>query len=143
MSSSITGLVAAVALLLGGGTAGEQPRPTADKYPGAQYAKTTAQDGVLRKGCRTYTYGYAVKPPAEIWGLETFLVDPRGETIASGGFLSGSDETKGTGTFRFCRSITRPGTFTIKGKFTYRETSQSNPVEGKIKPTKFRLVKKS
>jgi len=141
MTSTLTGLLTAVALLCGGTTAGEAPRAAQDKYPMAQYAKTSAPDGVLRKGCRNYPYRYSVKPPSEIWGLETFLVDPDGETIASGGFLSGSDPLSGKSHFRFCRALTSPGVFTIKGKFTYRETSQSNPVDGAIKPFKFRLSK--
>lgn len=143
MPSTLTGLLTTVALLFGGTTVTEAPRSAGEKYPMAQYAKTSAKDGVLRKGCRNYKYRYAIKPPSEIWGLETFLVDPTGETIASGGFLSGSDETSGSSTFRFCRPLTRPGVFTIKGKFTYRETSQSNPISGAIKPVKFRLSKPS
>jgi hypothetical protein len=78
-------------------------------------------DGTLRAGCHNYKYQYKVKPPKPDWALETFLVDPTKETIASGAFISGNDPKRGTGKFRFCRYNTEPGTFKIRGKLTYRE----------------------
>ncbi|TIC85723.1 hypothetical protein [Nocardioides sp. GY 10127] len=104
----------------------------------AAYGATSAQDGRLHRGCHDYTYGYRVSPPdADSWGLETFLVDPDGDTIASGGFLSGGDRKKGTGTFRFCRGTTSPGRFTIRAKLTYYTGWEKHA--GWVDPTHFRL----
>lgn len=83
------------------------------------YGHTGAPDRVLRDGCHGYRYHYRVRPPTNDWVLETFLVDPRGDTIASGAFISDSDPKRGHGKFRFCRYNTRPGRFTIKAKLTW------------------------
>jgi hypothetical protein len=83
------------------------------------YGHTGAPDRVLRSGCHGYRYHYRVRPPTNDWTLETFLVDPRGETIASGTFSSDSEHRRGHGKFRFCRWNTRAGRFTIKAKLIW------------------------
>ena len=104
--TSILGGLVVVAGLAGGALA-------------ASYGHTGAPDRVLRDGCHGYRYHYRVRPPTNDWVLETFLVDPRGDKIASGAFISDSDSKRGHGKFRFCRYNTRPGRFTIKAKLTW------------------------
>lgn len=105
----------------------------------AKYAETARGDGTLRKGCHNYRYKYRITPPkqADSWGLELFLTDPTGEDVASGGELFGSDPPKGKGRFRVCSTSTEPGTFKIRGKFTYYVGWDRK--QGWIKPTRFRL----
>jgi len=102
-----------------------------------EFGRMWRDDGVLREGCHRYKYHYKVKPPKPDWALETFLVDPTGETIASGGFISGNDPKRGTGKFRFCEYNTKPGRFKLRGKLTYREGFQQWVVW--VKPKFFRL----
>lgn len=91
--------------------------------PSAAYARdyghTGAPDRVLRNGCHGYRYHFVVKPPTNDWVLETFLVDPRGEHIASGAFSSDSEDKRDHGRFHFCRYNTKPGRFTIRAKLTW------------------------
>ncbi len=60
------------------------------------YGSTGRPDGILRDGCHNYRYHYRVRPPTGDWVLETFLIDPRGEKLASGAFISDSDPRRGT-----------------------------------------------
>jgi hypothetical protein len=83
------------------------------------YGHTGAPDRILRDGCHGYRYHYRVRPPTNDWVLETFLTDPRGDTIASNAFSSDSEHKRGHGKFRFCRYSTRPGRFTIRAKLTW------------------------
>jgi hypothetical protein len=83
------------------------------------YGHTGAPDRVLRNGCHGYRYHFVVKPPTNDWILETFLVDPRGETIASGAFSADSENKRDHGAFHFCRYNTRAGRFTIRAKLTW------------------------
>jgi hypothetical protein len=83
------------------------------------YGHTGAPDRVLRDGCHGYRYHFVVNPPTNDWILETFLVDPTGETIASGAFSADSEDKRDHGSFRFCRYNTKPGRFTIRAKLTW------------------------
>jgi hypothetical protein len=83
------------------------------------FGHTGRPDGVLRNGCHGYRYHFVVKPPTHDWVLETFLVDPRGEGIASGAFSSDSERKRDHGRFHFCRYNTKPGRFTIRAKLTW------------------------
>ncbi len=85
-----------------------------------RFGRVWAGDKVLREGCHGYRYQYVVRPRTNDWGLETFLRDPSGRTIASGGFHHGVDPKRGAGRFRFCNDVTRPGRFKITGKLTWR-----------------------
>lgn len=105
------------ALLSAGLTAGATPASGGN----AEYGRVWRGDGVLRPSCHNYKYHYKVRSPKPDWALETFLVDPRGETIASGGFVSEVDPKRGVGKFRFCRYNTVPGKFKIRGKLSYRD----------------------
>jgi hypothetical protein len=102
----------------------------------SRYGHTGAADRQLRDGCHNYRYHYVIKTPTNDWTLETFLVDPTGDTLASGTFLADSDPRRGKGRFRFCRYSTRPGTFTIRAKVHwYDDTAHKRW----FKPSTFRL----
>jgi hypothetical protein len=75
-------------------------------------------DQVLRHGCRSYAYTYSVSTSTGDWVLETFLLDPDRQRVAAGVFSSDSDANPGGSTFSVCRSITRFGTFKIRGRLT-------------------------
>ena len=109
-------------------------------YQHRDWGHTWAMDRTLKPRCHDYTYRYHLDPPPGDWVLETFLVDPTGEKIAHGGFLKGTDPTKGTGIFRICKPNTRPGTFTIKGKVTVHRGDEVT--KGWIEPSRFRLSKR-
>ncbi len=119
------------AVLLAGGLAAPADATT------AAYGRTHADDGRLRSGCHNYRYHYVVDTPTNDWTLETFLVDPHGETIASGAFLVGSDPRRGIGRFRFCRYSTRAGKFTIRAKVHWYNGSEEH--KAFFNPSHFRL----
>jgi hypothetical protein len=100
------GLVLAVAMLTVGAPAG------AVEAGGS----LQAADGVLRRGCHTYSFVYAVQTPYDDWMLETSVRDPRGRGVASQAFLGPYDPRSQRVTYRLCRWATRPGRFTITGK---------------------------
>ena len=110
----VSGLVAALADPPEDGS----PDP-ADRRARRDYGHTRASDGVLRSGCRNYGYRYRIKVRTNDWTLETFLRDPRGETIASGAYTADADPKRGPAYFRLCRYTTQPGRFTIRAKLTF------------------------
>ena len=134
-----TALLALLGLLLALAVVPVTPAEAAKDRPFAAFAKTIRGNGILKDGCNNYKYRYRITPPkdADTWALETFLVDRRGETIASGGILDGADPKKGTERFRFCRVNTVPGKFRLRGKFTYKVGFDT--FDGWIDPTRFRL----
>jgi hypothetical protein len=83
---------------------------------GTYWGSSGAPDGVLRPSCHNYPYHYRVRPHGHDWALETFLVDPTGEGLASGAFDPDSDPRKGRSHFRICRPSTKPGRFMIRMK---------------------------
>lgn len=86
--------------------------PAEGAAPG--WGTVSARDGVLKKGCRTHPYRYALTPPEGDWALETFLVGPGGEHLASDQLVVGHDPVAGTKRFRICRATTRPGRFRVR-----------------------------
>ncbi len=109
-----------------------------DSHDAAAYARTWAADQPLRPGCRKVRYRYEVDPPTDqAWGLETFLIGPRGKRIASGALSNTADRKKGRDTFDVCRTSTRPGKFRIRAKLTYYDGWTSH--DGWADPTRFRL----
>ena len=105
----------------------------------SEYGHTSARDRPLRDGCHDYRYRYVIKTPTNDWTLETFLVDPTGDTLASGTFISGTDPRRGSSTFRFCRYSTRPGTFKIRAKVVWYNGSAEH--KRWFKPSTFRLTR--
>jgi hypothetical protein len=106
----------------------------------SEYGSTTASDGTLRKGCHNYGYRYRITTPTNDWTLETFLRDPAGEGIASGAFLSESDDRTQRARFRLCRYATRPGRFTIRALLHwYGDGGEEHRVW--LEPSRFRLTR--
>jgi hypothetical protein len=133
MRTTITGLLAGLLLVLG------MPAATAGD---PDFGRVWRGDGVLRQGCHNYKYQYRVKPPTKVWALETFLVDRRGETVASGVLGYGADPKRGTAKFRFCRYNTVPGKFKVRGKLTWYITNEESKVRW-VEPDHFRLRRAS
>jgi hypothetical protein len=133
----VAGLGSGVLGDLLGGLLGGPPdqEPARDR---SSYGHTSAPDGLLRAGCHGYRYRYRVTAPSDDWTLETFLRDPTGDSLASGGFMSDSDPRRGTGSFRFCRYATRPGKFTIRAKLHwYGPYGEDHKV--RLEPSHFHL----
>ena len=110
----------------------------------AGYGHTGSADRTLRHGCHNYRYHYVVKPGSSDWILETFLFDPDGHHRGAGDFAAGSDPKKGHSHWGICRSVVRPGRFTIKAHLTWY-TPSSLPGGDDVahsfwlKPSHFRL----
>ena len=103
-------------------------------------ASTHGTSGRLRHGCKSYRYSYKVSAPSDEWGLETFLIGPKGGRLGSDAILSGGDPRSGTKTWKICRTNTTPGRFTIKGRLTYNRYPEQ--YTGWIRPSHFTLTKK-
>ena len=103
----------------------------------SSYGPTSARDGEPRDGCHDYRYRYVVKTPTNDWLLETFLVDPRGEMIATGVLSSDSEPRRGGARFRFCRYTTRAGVFTIRAKVHWYDGAGEHL--RRFDPSRFRL----
>ena len=103
----------------------------------SKYGGTSARNGVLKPGCHNYRYHWNIKPPTDVWMLETFLIDPTGDSIASGAVGSPFDKMKDRDRFRFCRNVTRPGVFKIKAKLTWQDGNVKTVKW--LKKSKFRL----
>ena len=125
-------------MLVGGLTA-----PTQAGDP--DYGQLWASDKVLRDGCDGYRYQYRVRPRSMDWSLETFLRDPRGETIAHNAIDNDTNAKRGSDRFRICRWSTRPGRFKIRGKLTIYHKAEFPLIEEDtqkvvwIKPGYFRM----
>ena len=110
----------------------------------ADYGRTWRKDGTLRPGCHDYRFRYRVKPAAVLegagddWSAEFFLVDPRGQGLATVAKDSDIDPRRGHGTYRVCRETTRPGRFKIRGKLSVYDSGQLED-EVWIKVGRFRL----
>jgi hypothetical protein len=105
------------------------------------YGHTGARDRVLRSSCHNYRYHYVVKAPTNDWVLETFLIDPTGQRLASGAFIAPQDPDRGRGHFRICRNTTVPGRFTIKAKLTWYDGYDE--FTKRFDPSHFRLRRAS
>ncbi|MCW2843272.1 MAG: hypothetical protein JWN22_1188 [Nocardioides sp.] len=103
----------------------------------SEFGHTGSRDRVLKQSCHNYRYHFVVKAPTNDWTLETFLVDPTGDTLASGAFSSESENDRDHGRFRICRTNTVPGRFTIRAKLTWYRGSEEHTVW--FKPSHFRL----
>ena len=132
------GLAAALVAGLVAGLVGLLPAAPASANT-SEYGHTAAPDRTLRSGCHGYRYRYVVKAPTNDWTLETFLIDPRDENLASNSFIAESDPRRGHGKFRFCRYSTRTGRFTIRAKLTWYNGSAEHVV--RFKRSHFRLTR--
>ena len=118
-------LVLALVLLRGLAAVGTTAPAGASEVGGS----VQATDGKLRGGCHTYSFDYAVETPYDDWSLETTVVDPRGEGVASHAFLGPYDPKAQRATYRLCRWATRPGRFTVRAKLVaYDDPSEGTEV---------------
>jgi len=133
--------LALIASLMGLGVGLSAPAGAVEAKPEVhpEWGRTAAKNGVLKFGCRNYRYTYALTPPEGEWGLETFLVGPGGERLASGAIVIGMDELVGKDRFRFCKPSTRPGIFKIRALLTVQDEQGEHRRSGWLPVTKFRL----
>lgn len=112
--------------------------PQHERRDRADYGRTSAKDGILRRGCRNYAYRYVITTPSNDWTLETFLDDRTGETIASGTYASDVDPARDRTHFRFCRYGAHAGKFKIRAKVHwYGSAGEDHKVW--LEPSFFRL----
>ena len=129
---------AAAAVVFAGLLSAAPPAVAAEERP--EWGELRASDQVLRRGCRSYEYRYAIRPPEGTWILEVFLVKRTGRKIASGVFQEGQDPEQDEARFRLCRPGTRAGHFVIQGKLTIQDDHDpAIETEGWITPAHFRL----
>ena len=140
------GLLAATVLTLvppygGVGSASASPTdPLAGLAVHPEWGTITGADGVLRRGCHTYTYSYSITPPEGIWAIEVFISGPHLKRLAAGAFLDGYDPKTGTGQYKLCRVTTRHGRFTIAAKVS-SDSGSGQITEGLLPLDTFRLRK--
>ena len=139
---SVLGAVgAATALSLVPASGPVQATPP-DPLPGLvvhpEWGSITGTDGVLKRGCRRYTFSYAITPPEGIWAMEIFVSGPGLDHVAAGAFLDGYDAQSGTGSYKLCGVTTRHGRFTIQAKLSTDDGS-GHITEGQLPPDTFKL----
>ena len=103
-----------------------------------EWGSITGKSGVLKRGCRTYTYGYSIQPPEGIWVLEIFVTGPGFKHLAAGAFLDGYDPQTGTGHYTLCRVTTHYGRFRIEAKLSTDDGS-GHITEGRLPADTYRL----
>lgn len=138
----LTGLVTTTALAAGALTLGTVPASAdvAGDLHELEHQQASGSvrspDGTLEQGCQSHRYRYRVNAEDSDWSLELFLVDPDGETIATGYEWKGRDPARGRGRFEFCAQPTRPGTFTVRARLTWDDGEYH---EKRLKPRKIQL----
>jgi hypothetical protein len=127
------GLVVAVAL---GVLAPASTAQAVDVKP--EWGSVSAENGVLKRGCRSYDYQYAITPPEDgYWDLSVRIVGPTGRTLFFSYLPDGESPQSGTATYRLCRSETRPGIYKLKALVTVQDNDEQ--VQGRLPKVKFRL----
>ncbi len=121
-----------------GPAAAMKPDPLEGLTVHPEWGSVTGTPGVLKKGCRTYTFSYSITPPEGIWGLEVFISDPRQTSVAATAFLQGYDPESGSGKYKLCRYTTRYGRFTIRAKLSV-DDGYGVITEGQLPADHFRL----
>jgi hypothetical protein len=126
------GLVVAVVL----GLAPASTAQAVDVKP--EWGSVSAEDGILKRGCRTYEYQYAITPPTDgYWDLSVRVVGPSGRTLFFSYQPDGESALSGTATYRLCRSETRPGLYKLKALVTVQDNDEQ--VQGRLPTERFRL----
>ncbi|SEC87055.1 hypothetical protein SAMN04489844_3156 [Nocardioides exalbidus] len=100
-------------------TADPATQPAAD--PVVLAGALDAPDGRLKKGCKDYSYSYAVTTESEDWTFDITMQDRAGKGVNSQSLLGPNDPESGVLTFRLCERATKPGTFTLTGALTAYE----------------------
>ncbi|GAB3259821.1 hypothetical protein [Nocardioides dilutus] len=109
---------------------------TPETHP--EWGATFAKNGRLRRGCRTYHYGYKITPPKGDWQFETFIVGPGGVALASNTFQINMDVLADDKVpYRICKPSTRAGVFKIRAKLSSMDGDELT--EGWLPVTRFRL----
>jgi len=141
--SALSGVVLAAATVLsmsgGPAEAVEQSDGLEGLTVHPEWGSVTGHPGVLRRGCKTYTYDYDIHPPDGTWGLEIFVIDPRGVAVNNSAYLDGYDPTTGTGSYKLCRRTTTAGRFTIAAKLSTTDDQGHVTNQGQLPPDHFRL----
>jgi hypothetical protein len=114
------------------------PDPLAGVAVHPEWGKVTGKGGVLKRGCRKYTYTYSIDPPEGIWALEVFITGPGLKHLAAGAFQDGYDPETGTGHYKLCKATTRYGRFTIEAKVSVDDGS-GDITEGRLPADHYRL----
>lgn len=128
-------LVAIAALLLGA----LAPAGSADAVETKpEWGSVSAKNGVLKRGCRDYTYRYEVTAPDDgWWDLSVTVVGPGGKALWFGYLYDGANPPAGTATYHLCRSRTRPGRFKLKALVSVQDNDKN--VEGRLPTARYRL----
>jgi hypothetical protein len=134
--SLILGLTLGLGVLVGATASAKEASGTGAKFQ--PWGKTRAPDQVLRKGCRSYKYRYAVNPPGSDWTAEVFLVEPGGDILGSATYFPASDPATATRYWRICRTTTTAGRFKMRMKVVWYDGFDSHV--GWVKPGYFRLA---
>ena len=130
-----TGIGLAVAVVLGL-LAPVSAAQAVDVKP--EWGWVNAENGVLKRGCRTYEYQYAITPPEDgYWDLSVSVVGPAGRTLYFSYLPEGESPLSGTATYRLCRAKTRPGVYKLKALVTVQDNNEQ--VQGRLPTVKYRL----
>jgi len=139
MRSAVTGWVGAVALVAGALAA----PPASASEPvelKPEWGSISAENGILKRGCRDYSYDYSVTAPERgDWDLNVTLVGPGGREIWFGYLYEGANPAQGTTTFRLCRAKTKPGRYKLKAVVSVQD--HNDVTAGRLKTERFRLRK--
>jgi hypothetical protein len=103
-----------------------------------EWGSITGQAGVLRRGCRNYTFTYSITPPEGVWALEVFITGPRMDHVAGGAYLNGYDPETGTGHYKLCRMSSHYGKYTIDAKLS-TDDGYGAITEGRLPTDTYRL----
>ncbi|GAB3259816.1 hypothetical protein [Nocardioides dilutus] len=130
-------LILALAMALVLGVAPMGAAQAVDVKP--EWGSVSAQDGVLKRGCRSYAYQYAITPPSDgYWDLSVRVVGPAGRTLFFS-YQHGESPHSATATYRLCRSETRPGRYKLKALVTVQDNDEQ--VQGRLPTVRFTLRK--
>ena len=103
-----------------------------------EWGSITGHGGVLRRGCRMYTFTYSITPPDGIWALEVFITGPKMDHVGGGAYLNGYDPTSGTGSYKLCQLSSHYGRYTIDAKVSV-DNGYGETTEGRLPTDTFRL----
>src|SRR3954447_3049352 len=127
-----------LALVPGPVQAAPSPDPLAALPLHPEWGSVTGKGGVLKRGCHTYTFSYAITPPEGIWALEIFISGPRLKHLAAGAYLDGYDPESGPGSYKLCLAPPRYGTFQIEAKVSV-DDGAGHIIEGRLPMDTYRL----
>jgi hypothetical protein len=115
-----------------------RPDPLAGLALHPEWGEVTGKGGVLKRGCRKYTYRYTIDPPEGIWALEVFITGPGFKHLAAGAYLGPYDPLTGTGHYKLCKVTTRYGRFIIEAKVSV-DNGSGDIIEGRLPADHYRL----